>query len=163
LKYNQFIWEGGLQSTLLTNPTSITNFDTHVGVVPANFIINGAGGRFSMSGTIVRGTATTVTVAFRLGNTTLVTFAFASAGAGTTTFVVTGSFNGTAAAGASATIKSMGIGVTVTAVCMDNSNANFATNGTLNAQFGALFGTSNGSNTIIVDHSWIEIMSSTGF
>jgi hypothetical protein len=160
--YSKFMVNSGGASTTLTNPTVATDFDTYLTTIPANFLVNGTGGRFKLHGTINRGTTTTCTVNFILGSTTMIVYAFGSAGAGAATFIIEGSFHGSAAAGASVAVKNSGHAIFATSSILLNSTSNsVATNGTLAAKFNAIFGTSNGGNDITINSGYIELFSTT--
>jgi len=159
--YVKIILSSAATSTTLTNPTTVTNFDTYTGTVPANFLTATTGGRFKIHFSGNRGTTTTVTLSFRLGNTSISSFALGSAGAGGFSGIFEGTFNGSASPGASVTVESSNVGFLASSMVMTQGDNTVATNGALTAQFGAVFGTTSGGNDITINHGYIELFSQT--
>lgn len=158
-------------STLLTNPTSETAFDTGQYTIPANDLINGVGYDFYYAGVGVRGASTTVSFLLYFG-TTLLAGGFAVPAAADTPFTwkVEGTIWGTAAAGATVAVRSstnVRVGksdntITMQMVGGEDSNTQ-ATNGTNVFQLKVKFGTSNGANTITQKNVKVSKFSTTAF
>lgn len=159
--YCKTVFSSATASATLSNPTSETNFDTYTYTIPANDLVAGVIYRFDITGSMNWG-AGTYKMAIRLGSSgSDVAYTTITPVATGQHFRFTGYIMGTAAAGAAVAVKG--------AACLysgTGSNAKFgqevdltaptfATNGTLDIYFSAIFGTSNGSNSAYIDSGYI--------
>lgn len=133
-----------------TNPTTLTSSGNPAYTIPANDLINGVAYEVVAAGTYDRGTTTTVTLAMMLGSTGFGSIVIPSTASGSgNKFVYRGTLFGTAAAGGSVAVRGVaGVSVSTAATPAAVDSSSVATNGTLAFNMGALFGTSNGANTI---------------
>jgi hypothetical protein len=162
--YARIVYIGASDSTTLTNPTSLTNFDTHTYAISANDLINGVSYEFEGIASVTNGTSGQVQLTSRLGSTSFCS-ATPTTNSSNIPFVIRGVFSGTAAAGGSVAVRCH---MTVSfgnqnggSTSSDYQVQNVATNGSLTLQLGILFGTSNGSNTAILKMLKVTRVSTT--
>ena len=162
----QAVLVSGADYTTLTNPTSLTAFDTHTFTIPANDLVAGVAYEFEVVIDAVTGTSGTMNIGLDIGGTSLTSSNFASTGADPR-ILIKGAVYGTTSAGASASVKGIISGVFGTGsgdlTTTQGATENRATNGTLVIEFTFLFGTSNGSNTAKIISSRIDKVSATAF
>lgn len=152
--YVKPVFTSGTSSATLTNPTSETNFATYTYTIPANDLVAGVKYRFEFAGDVTVGTSGNLTLGVRLGagsDLTSALLAVTTSG----TFVFSGWIMGTTTAGAASSVRAsccfQQLGLSKVAWGAQNA----ATDGTLAILFSALFGTSNGSNAIVITNGSI--------
>ncbi len=166
--YVKVVYDSGINSGALSNPTSLTPFDTHTYTIPANDLIAGVEYEYDIYGLYAWG-AGSIAVGVQLGGSTV--FAGTSVGLATPNagdkFHARGKVIGTAAAGASVAVRGPAFfmnnnaaGVALPYVVADAAN-NFATNGTLVLRFLFLFSSSNGGNSATLTSARIVRYSTT--
>jgi hypothetical protein len=167
--YSKPMLVSGTDSTTLTNPTSITAFDTHTITIAANDLVAGVCYEFEA---VIRFVWVTGTVKFdaQLGGTSLYGSEISFTPNATGNICIRGAIYGTTVAGPAASVKkdmyyaTTNIGGTPFALTpVDVAASNFATNGTLVLRFAGYFGTSNGGHSMKCVSSKITKHSSTAF
>lgn len=156
------VYSSGTPSSQLSNPTSITAFDTHTHAIAANDITENVVYEVDcmITGTQAAGA---VWVGIMLGSTKIVQAYSSPTGAFKIHFH--GWICGTAAAGASVAVKGACSNMSDGAVDETSNfeSANVATNGGLTLQIGAYFDSSNASNNITLSAAVFTKKSETAF
>lgn len=147
------VQQSGVSSTTLTNPTSLTVFDTHTYTIPANDLVEGVCYEIEGAITIVYGTSGKFTIGIKIGAGASLSTTLDTDTTGTRTVHFRAKVIGTTAASSSSAIKTYlqatksGSGSTPGDHAITFSTGTPATDGTLLLEVQGLFGTSNGSNT----------------
>jgi len=158
------VYASGTDSGTLSNPTSLTAFDTHTTSISANDLVAGVVYEFELAGTYTWG-AGNLGIAPMLGGASVISTTTGPLPTGSGDWYAKGFIAGTAAAGASVAVRGV-IEVIlgeVNKTRSDYGTANFATNGSLTLAFGAVFSSSNGSNGITTTMCRITKKSATPF
>lgn len=163
--YTKVVLLSGTSSTTLTNPTSITYFDTYTYTIPANDLVSGVAYEWEIAGTYAWA-AGAINLTHTLGSTDLVTGGVTLGTPNATgRFCWKGRIYGTTTAGASVAVRSnwhlQGTNPTTFQVPDYAATAAIATNGTLALKFGAIFSSSDGANTITINAGVIRRLSTT--
>ncbi len=163
--YVQPVFASGVTSTVLTNPTAGTAYDTHTFTIPTSTLIDGVYYKCKVAGTVAHGTSGTFRFGLYLGGSVTTAIIFtASTSSGFFESEIT--IMGTAAAGGTASVRFITEGTELTATPsykLDYTAANQATNGSLSVAFYALFGTSDSGNNTAITMSACEKYSTTAF
>jgi hypothetical protein len=156
----------GTDSATLTNPTTATSFSNAAYTIPANDLVNGVMYRFSGTFTIVYGTAGNFLIGVSIDTSYYATMASTAMPNGIYQFE--GYIMGTEAAGGTANVKwkilvTSGENTASIYPMGRVSNAAVATNGNVAFAMQCYFGSSNASNTAILNTFMLERVSTTAF
>ena len=166
--YNKVVYHGAADSSTLTNPTSLTAFDTHNYAIPANDLVDNVAYRVRGVVTFERGTTSIFRLSIMLGSTEQTQLESDNANTNQT-YNFDAIVYGTTTAGASAEVRTQmrgmvhGNGGVSTHEGVDYAAVNNATNGSLTLQVGCLFDTSNAGNNATLKTLLIEKVSSSTF
>jgi hypothetical protein len=154
-------------SSALSNPTSVTAFDTGTYTIPANDLVAGVAYEFEATGTVTYGTSGAFDLTFML-DTVAATYSVGITSTSTHNWKYRGKIMGTTAAGAtSAVLYEHELLVGAGNVGVDFANRhqteNFATNAQHVLKIGAIFGTSHGNNAATLTSAVIRKISTTAF
>lgn len=155
--YEKVVYLAGSDSTTLTNPTSMTAYDTHTYTIPADDLTATTGYKFEACGLATTGTAGAFYLSVTIGGVAFATLAPGSLGSGLSnlSFTLKGWIVGTAAAGASVAVRMaaemiVGNNASVILSVPLYDVQNVATNGTAAIAVRAQFSASNaGNNTTL--------------
>lgn len=160
---NSIKYIGYSDSGTVTNPTSLTLFDTHQYTIPANDLIAGVAYEFEFGLAMVQGTTSVWTYSLRLGSTTIVSVQWSTASSNNV--YIRGTIYGTAAAGAAVSVRGtmMGCDQEDFKPYGVTTAGTVATNGSLVLALGWTVAGSHASNSGVMKTALVRKISTTAF